>query len=300
MLGWRSRRRARPALLAAAALSIVIVLLFLIPADFSIESRGQLMPERRQHAFAPADGTVVELLRGAGASVQRGELLARLHSPLLDIQLSELVGKQRTVQEDLLATETELLRGEAENNSAQTRRQLTARALQLKEELRGLEAQLAIVRGQQAQLEMKSPIAGTVVTWDAERQLAGRPVKRGDALLTIADLTGAWELLLDVPDRRAGHVLAARRDREDLPITFQLGTEPGAVRRGTLKYVSPATELGADEQPAVRMIASLRDAPPAQLRPGATVVARIHCGRRSLGYVWLHELWEAIRLRMYW
>jgi hypothetical protein len=26
-----------------------------------------------------------------------------------------------------------------------------------------------------------------------------------------------------------------------------------------------------------------------------TVRARIACGRRSLGYVWLHDLWDAVR-----
>jgi multidrug efflux pump subunit AcrA (membrane-fusion protein) len=174
-----------------------------------------------------------------------------------------------------------------------------SRALQLKEEIRGLEAQLQVVRQQQAQLLVKSPLAGVVITWDAERQLAGRPVKRGDSLLTVADLAGPWELILDVPDRRAGHVLAARRQRAELPITFQLGTDPGAVRRGTVKSISPATELSSQSEPVVHVTAVLADAPPAQLRPGATVVARIDCGRSSLGYFWLHELWEAVRLRMF-
>ena len=32
-----------------------------------------------------------------------------------------------------------------------------------------------------------------------------------------------------------------------------------------------------------------------QPRPGATVEARIFCGRRSLGYVWLHDLVDAVR-----
>jgi hypothetical protein len=36
----------------------------------------------------------------------------------------------------------------------------------------------------------------------------------------------------------------------------------------------------------------------AEPRPGATVVARIHCGRRALGYVWLHEVWEFIQSRV--
>jgi hypothetical protein len=28
----------------------------------------------------------------------------------------------------------------------------------------------------------------------------------------------------------------------------------------------------------------------AGLRPGATALARVHCGRRSIGFVWLHDL----------
>jgi hypothetical protein len=31
------------------------------------------------------------------------------------------------------------------------------------------------------------------------------------------------------------------------------------------------------------------------LRPGATVYARIHCGRKPLGYVWFHQLLERLR-----
>jgi hypothetical protein len=27
------------------------------------------------------------------------------------------------------------------------------------------------------------------------------------------------------------------------------------------------------------------------------VIARIHCGRRSLGYVWLHDLIDAVKTR---
>jgi hypothetical protein len=36
----------------------------------------------------------------------------------------------------------------------------------------------------------------------------------------------------------------------------------------------------------------------AERAPGAGVVARIHCGRRSVGYVWLHDLIEAVRSRI--
>jgi multidrug efflux pump subunit AcrA (membrane-fusion protein) len=299
VLGIGPGRRWSPALVAAGMFVVVFVALWLMPAELTIEARGQLLPQRRQHVFAPSDSTVIDLPLTDGAKVAKGDLLARLHSPQLDIAESELLGKVRTAQEDLLSAETESLRSERDGGTTQPRSQLTSRVQQLKEEIRGLEAQLQIVRQQQAQLAIKSPLTGVVITWDAERQLAGRPVKRGDSLLTVADLAGPWEMVLDVPDRRAGHVLKARRDRADLPITFQLGTDPGAVRHGTVTFVAPATELSPQTEPSVRVTANLADTPPAQLRPGATVVARIHCGRSSLGYVWLHELWEAVWLRLF-
>jgi hypothetical protein len=35
-----------------------------------------------------------------------------------------------------------------------------------------------------------------------------------------------------------------------------------------------------------------------QLRPGASVVAKLHCGRRSEGYVWFHDLIEFVQAKI--
>jgi hypothetical protein len=34
-------------------------------------------------------------------------------------------------------------------------------------------------------------------------------------------------------------------------------------------------------------------------RPGATVIARVACGRRSIGYVWFHDFYAAVRKRLW-
>jgi multidrug efflux pump subunit AcrA (membrane-fusion protein) len=300
VIGLGPRRSVPAAVYGAAAAAIVAIFLCLAPAEFTIQARGQLWPRERRHVFAPSDAVVVELPVRDGDQVRQGQRLVRLHSPALDIDESELLGKQRTVQEDLLAAETGALRSELDQQPSQPRFQLTARVEQLKAELRGIQAQLDIVRQQQAELNVNSPLAGTVITWDPERQLAARPVKRGDLLLTVADVAGRWELVLDVPDGRAGHVAAARGRETRLPVTFQTGTDPGHVRQGEVSFVAPATEvLAGQSQPAVRVIANLTGGQTENFRPGAGVVARIHCGRRAIGYVWLHELWEAVRLRLF-
>ena len=36
-----------------------------------------------------------------------------------------------------------------------------------------------------------------------------------------------------------------------------------------------------------------------ELRHGAAIIAKIDCGRRSLGYVWCHELLEELERRFF-
>jgi multidrug efflux pump subunit AcrA (membrane-fusion protein) len=299
LLGIAPGQRWSPAAAVAIALAVVALLLAVVPADFTIEARGELVPSRRQNIFAPSDGIVLKLPRREGDQVKAGELLAQLHSPNLDIEESELVGKQRTVQEELRSVETAALDSERDPTGQTSRERLSARSVQLKEELRGLQAQIAVVRQQQQALAIASPLAGTIISWDREQELADRPVKRGDLLMTVADLSGPWEALLDVADRRAGHVVAAHRANPRVPVSFQLGSDPGNQQQGEIASLSPATQLSVDGEPSVRVTVEPDETAKNTSRPGATVVARIHCGRRSLGYVWLHEIWENIRLRLF-
>ena len=64
-----------------------------------------------------------------------------------------------------------------------------------------------LLQHERDQLIVTSPIAGRVLTWDVGHQLLARPVERGEALVTVADLSADWQLELDVPDDRIGYVL---------------------------------------------------------------------------------------------
>ena len=93
--------------------------------------------------------------------------------------------------------------------------------------------QQAILMTERKDLELRSPIAGTVLTWNAKDLLAARPVTRGQALLTVDDLSGPWVAELQVADNRIGHVLDAQeKDKSELPATFILATEPGVNHDG--------------------------------------------------------------------
>lgn len=310
-LRWFARARQLPKTVVALGVAVAIIAaLVLIPADFDITAHGELQPERRQEVFARSDGIVVadELSVSDGDRVKEGQLLGMLRRPQLDFESSRVEGELRTAQEKLSALVNSRLDSNREaNNSSDKSDQLAAQEAEVGAELVSLKHQQKILADERADLEIRSPIAGTVLTWNVRDLLSARPVTRGQALLTVADLSGPWVLEIRVPDDQIGHVLAADEKQkssdaiEALGLSFIVATEPGATRVGRVKRIALATETDKTKGATVLVTADFDRAtvPASELLPGATVVAKIHCGRRSLGYVWLHQLWETIQSHLF-
>jgi hypothetical protein len=49
-----------------------------------------------------------------------------------------------------------------------------------------------------------------------------------------------------------------------------------------------------DEPPPIEVQVAIDDQELPAARPGMSARARIDCGRRSLGYIWLHDAWETL------
>ena len=183
--------------------------------------------------------------------------------------------------------------------------QYAAEEGEAKARLKSLQDQQDILIKQRSDLGTK-PVDQNVLTWNVKDLLDARPVTRGQVLLTVAKLDGPWVLEIKVPDDHIGHVLTAEEehqsadDNSPLDVSFIVATEPGTTHSGAVKRIALATETDKTAGATVMVTANFdRSTIPAdQLRPGATVVAKIHCGRRSLGYVWLHELWETIQSKV--
>ncbi|HEY2250445.1 MAG TPA: HlyD family secretion protein, partial [Planctomycetaceae bacterium] len=176
---------------------------------------------------------------------------------------------------------------------------LAAEEEEVRESLKSLEQQLEILNAQRDELVVRSPLTGSVITWNVRQLLEARPIQKGQILMQVADLRGSWVLEVEVPDDRIGHVLAARdRSRPDLEVSFMLATEPGIAYQGKIEKVAMSTDVRPPEKANVLVTVSIdRDQIP-RLRPGATAVSRIQCGRRSIGYVWFHSLWETIQKKV--
>ena len=98
---------------------------------------------------------------------------------------------------------------------------------------------------------------------------------------------------------RHATLLEARREQPDLVVRFMLASEPGQVYEGTIERAALATTAPPGESPALTMIVRFDREQAQELHAGATVSARIQCGRRSLGYVWLHGVYERLRLQFF-
>jgi multidrug efflux pump subunit AcrA (membrane-fusion protein) len=293
--------RLRTAVLLGAAATAAAALIF-VPADFAIEAVGTLEPVVRRDVFAPRSGLVDEILVQHGTNVAAGEPLVRLRDPQLDLELKRVHGELETAQRQIAAVRaTRTNRAVRDANPADVYR-LSAEERELDQRLTNLRRELGLLTIEQDKLLVTSPIAGCVLTWEVAHRLMARPVERGEVLVTVADLADDWQLELEVPDDRIGHVLAARQEiKPDLPVRFRLSSDDRELHTGRLAEIRQtadvATEPGSQPSPTVCVKVELdphelRDVARSELRPGVSARAQIDCGQRSLGYVWLHDLWD--------
>jgi len=300
---WFRRLAGQPALLLiAAAVAAGLALLAIVPASLRIEAGGTLQPEVRRQVFAPDDGIVESLfVHEAGAAIARDAPLLRLRNLPLQYEGQRLRGELETARKQLSSIEAERLAGgRASRDDLRQAALHAAEEETLKKKIEGLSLQQSLLERLEAELQIASPIDGEVLTWDVRGLLESRPVARGQLLLTIADLTGAWVLELEIPDDRIAHVLAAMQSSgQPLAVRFILATAPEEHHTGRLERVSPATDSSGGQSPTVSAIVRPdNQAAMRLLRPGATVTAKIDCGRRSLLYVWFHGLLHVIRSRL--
>ena len=282
--------------LAGLATLAGLAALILIPAELRLEGKGTLEPVHRRDVFAGIDGVVEKLETGLehGAGVTQGQLLATLRNTDLEVALTDVLGRKASSEEQLVATRRALL--EDKKISADEKTRLAGRAAQLQREIESLEQQRKLYDTKKHDLEVRSPIDGVIVTWQVRDRLTLRPVEKGQSLMSIADKTGPWELEVHMPDDRLGHInraaLAAKQAGRDLTVDYILATDPGTRHYGTVKEIHEQAEVRgeAGNTVLVRVTIDPERHEKEELGAGATVTARIACGKRPLGYVWFHDV----------
>ena len=287
-------------MMVLALLVLAVCGLVFIPADFEITGRGELQPQSRRDVFAEIDGVVDVPPVQHGKQITRDQSLLVLRNVDLEYEFSRVTGEivsKEQARDGLLGKLLSLDLSAVD--AIPTRNSLTAEKKELDAQLASLHELKAILTKQKAMLTVQSPIDGRVLTWDVEQLLLDRPVKRGQRLVTVADLNGPWVLELHVSDRDIGHVSAATLENEQpLRVEFVLATNPDVSYEGTIKSVAMTTSTDEEGESTVLVTVDIVESEIGELRPGATVIPRIDCGRRSLGYVWFHGVWDWFKTRV--
>ena len=263
-----------------------------VPADFKIPVEGRLLTAKHHRIYAPANGTVSELSVRNGQPVEPGQPLLRIRSANLDQQQRQLEGALATAMSKLAVVAA--ARSQSREAPAGSRNALASSDEQvLKTEVKGLRTQLDLVKQQQRELSLFSPIAGQVDRWDLQQTLAGRPVVHGQYLIDIVSVVDGWIVELEIPDDEAQYIVDAQAG-EPCEVTFRLRSGPEKLYRGTLQQVSGVTQFDSAGRPVVRATFAI-EADDQDLRFGATVIAHVHCGSRPLGFIWFRHLIEWAR-----
>jgi multidrug efflux pump subunit AcrA (membrane-fusion protein) len=284
--------------LIVAGLAAVAAGLSYTTTDYTTFCRGRMQPVDRRNVFAPSDGVVRALLVKHGDHVRIGQPLIELRSLPLEIAVTDLQGKLTAAGEQALAVERALFDDATRQNPAK-QAELEGEKDKLRVEIASMNRQLGLYAARQSEMTILSPIDGEITTWSADVLLQGRPVRQGQQLLSIAAVDGLWELELNVPDARSGRVIdAMEQSPEPLRVTYSPAVDSGRVREARIVEFQNSAEAKGEEGNVILLRASVDKDDLPQRRPGAEVAAHVHCGRRSVAYVWSRDVLDFVRSKI--
>ena len=309
----RGRTLAKIGAALAVALAVIAAMAF-VPCTLTIEGHGSLLPEARQKIYAPVAGIVGEVLVDHDARVKKGDILAKLDSFELQKELKQLFLDNTKALSQMNSLE---IQAQKLNSSQENQEQLQVRAQQAEARITAkyTREQIEILNDQIESMNIRSPQDGIITTWEAKKNLLGRPVEIGTELLQVAATDGDWIMEVEVPDDDMGPILAAhsRLEKEiaegkkkvgtTLPAYFVPMTGPETLYEGYVVRIAPGAETMAESEQyknrhIVKVTVGFSDAVRKdylarnqidEMRPGAEVRARVDCGRTNLAYYLLRK-----------
>lgn len=283
-----------------AAVALVLAMIF-VPANFDLTCEGELMPAQRQNVFAVQPGKVVSVGVAHGDTVEQGDLLLQLENEDLEIQIEQVQGELSSLQERLVDSRSIRITNRSRASRQQSDAGSQASQRELKTQISSLQRRLNTLQAKRDQLKVVAPISGQILTWDIENLLKNRPVQQGSLLVEVADTKGEWELSLDLPDRKVGHLFeAVNSSNEPLEVRFTMASDPTKEFVGKVRDVATSTSLNEENLQVLQIQVDVESDQIDELKhTGSTVSAKVHCGKRRLGFVWLHDAWEFVQYRVW-
>jgi hypothetical protein len=291
-LEWFHGRKLAKAAAVLAGLTLIGMLLVLVPMDYRVEGKGQLMPVTQRAVFA-VDGDVEEIFVKDGQRVKAGDKLLQLRNLPLVMELTESADQMTLAKKQELSLSAKIDQANREGRLNEETRFRGERE-EAKIRIDALEKRTAKLKERVGKLTILAPIDGVVVTFRLDQLLEDRPVRRGETLMEVMDDTGEWQAELEVAEKRMGHIMRAQENLKTLNLSVEFVPATSSVDKYEGKMQEIATRSESSEDGAVvEVIVSTDKSKLPDLRIGAEVSAKINCGERSVGYVFFGDVIEA-------
>jgi len=266
------RTSGRRRLVFAAVAAAVALFLIFCPLPMRITGNAVVAPQHLVTVAAPVDGNVEAVFVHEGQRVAAGEVLGKLN----DWQWrSDLATAESRYQQAELTMENDLAHGAPQAGADRTQTEF-------------LRSELARARSRLDSAQLRSPIAGIVVTPNLQN-LAGQHLDVGAAFAQVLDLNTAL-VQVAIPQRDASLVASGQ------PAAIKLDSYPQRTWRNRVSVLGPEAQAVEGER-IFNAEVSLENTD-AVLRAGMSGKAKIYLGWRPAGFVLLRGpalwLWQTL------
>lgn len=278
---------------------LLCIWLLMRPYPFSIESDAILEPVSRRAIHASVDGFIDELFVEDGQSIKVGQVLARLRSPMLELQIEETIGQIRAFiekRDGLRVAVNQLSLSSPDSEATQTR--LSADILLLDTQEKLVKEKLAFLTQEKNKLAIESPIDGVIVSRELRQELESRPLRRGDTLFSVVNLEGEWQLDARVADRDSGYLIRHYQDSKQ-DVTFVFDSLPEEQFQGTITKISSVMENSSGKESFLHVFMSIEGKIARKAHVGANARVFFICGSQPTWFVWCRPLVEALQKRVW-
>ena len=244
---------------------------FLAKGDYRVSAKTVLEPIVQRAAAAPFNGYIREAPVRAGDLVQAGQMLCTLDDRELRLERLKSLSKLEEYQKEYHKAMAEREAAKVEIVTAQ---------------MHQAQAEIALLDDQLAHTKVVAPFDGIVVTGDLSQQL-GAPIEKGKVLFEVAPLD-SYRLVIEVDERDIADVAVGQ------PGSLLLSAFPSEEIAVTVEKVTPVST--AKENRNFFRVEARFDQPHDRLRPGMEGAGKIEIDRRSLVWIWTHQMVDWMRL----
>ena len=265
------RKRGKLVLLA---LVTTIALMFL-PATYRIGCRCRAEPVSRRYSLAPYDGLIENTFAQPGDRVKQGDLVARMAGHEIGWELAGVTAdtQRANKQRDVHMAELEI-----------------ADSLMSEMEMEKLHAREKLMRHRLANLELRSPVDGIVLSGSLDRR-ENYPVKIGEVLYEIAPIDPI-RLEVAIPSDELMHV------EPGMTVQVRIDGEDEGQIEGTISRIQPRSETRDEQNVFVAEV--IVPNPDGALKPGMEGSARVLSHQYTIGWNVCHRAWERLVTRIWW